>query len=119
MRSILFADPDRDLLSSCGELLRQDGYDVTAVFDGTQVIEKLAEKSFDLAMMNGTLPRISTDRLMPLLQEKHIPVLILGSAEKAPGAAAELSFPFIPSELKSVVGRLLPESAEKETGEQS
>jgi len=113
LKSILFADPNRDLLNSCGELLRQRGYDVTAVFDGTQVVEKLEEKPFDLALVGETLPRIPTARLLPLIHEKGIPVLLLGDGS---AGDANLAFPFLPRELYAAVGRFIPFEIPEERG---
>ena len=114
MKSILFADPNRDLLNSCGELLRLRGYDVTAVFDGAQVVEKLEEKPFDLALVGETLPRIPTARLLPLIREKGIPVLLLG--DETGTADANLAFPFLPRELYAAVGRFIPFEMPEEAG---
>ena len=118
MKNILFADPNRDLLKCYEVLLRSRGFDVATVFDGTQVIEKLAANRFDLALLSDTLPRIGADKLVMLLHEKQIPVLLLANnASQAHGADAALPFPFVPNELYSAVSRLIPPETEQEAGE--
>lgn len=108
MKHILFADPNRDLLKCYDVLLQNRGFAVTTVFDGTQVVEKLTDGQFDLAVLDDALPRIDASRLIPMFHERKIPVLLLVSNKTAPEADAVLPFPFWPNELYAAVDRLIP-----------
>lgn len=108
MKHILFADPNRDLLKCYDVLLQNRGFAVTTVFDGTQVVEKLTDGQFDLAVLDDALPRIGVSRLIPMFHERKIPVLLLVSNRADLEADAALPFPFRPNELYAAVGRLIP-----------
>ena len=118
MKNILFADPNRDLLKCYDVLLKSRGFAVTTVFDGVQVIEKISENRYDLALLSDSIPRIGAAKLIPLLHEKQIPVLLLVSKSSViPGADEWLAFPFVPNEMYAVLSQLLPTESEKQEGE--
>ena len=111
---ILLAEPDRDFLHSFKTLLELDGNRVTTIFDGTQVITKLAAHSYDIVIMDMDIPRISYKELVELLHKKDIPVILL--SEKNIGIKilngdvlgdAFLSFPFLPGELTDLIEKVV------------
>ncbi len=111
---ILIAEPDRDFLHAFRSLLELDGNRVTTIFDGTQVITKLAAHNYDVAVMDMNIPRISYKELVELLHKKNIPVILL--SEKRIGIKmlcddvlgdAYLSFPFLPGELTELIEKVV------------
>ena len=103
---ILLAAPDRDLLQCCSELLAKDVGETVTAFDGTQVMALLDTESFDLALLDRSLPRIASPHIIARLNERRIPtVVLLNSAVKLqnlveqPLAVDFLSYPFASAEL--------------------
>ena len=111
--NILLADSNRDLLQSYRKLLAMDGHTVTTAFDGAQVVSLLGPEKFDMAILEEDLPRIELDQLLQALNRDRIPVIVL-----ADGIAtvkmlltptlpnAYLFFPFLPADLKQVLGEV-------------
>ena len=104
--NILIADPDRDFLMSFKALLEIAKHTVTTVFDGTQVIAKLASEQFDTVILNENIPRVPCRDIVKVLNEDNIPVLVI--SEKGVDAAmlsdtilanSYIRLPFLPSEL--------------------
>lgn len=110
---ILLADQNRDFLSGYRKLLSAEGYEIQTAFDGTQVLEKTAEKHFDLVLIAERMPRIHTSRLVEYLNEENIPVIILSEAgeretmdyflQKKLRIAGILCFPFEPEDIRKKI----------------
>ncbi len=115
--NILFAASDRDLLSGFRRLLGAKGHQVQTAFDGTQVLAKLSGETFDLTVLDESLPRISRSRLLQALNEAKVPVILLLSEH--PRVAlydspdlpdSFLCYPFSPEELEQRIERVLAET---------
>lgn len=87
-------------------LLEIAKHTVTTVFDGTQVIAKLASEQFDTVILNENIPRVPCRDIVKVLNEDNIPVLVI--SEKGVDAAmlsdtilanSYIRLPFLPSEL--------------------
>ena len=103
---ILLAAPDRDLLQCCSELLSRDVGETVTAFDGTQVMTLLDTESFDLTLLDRSLPRIAVPHIIARMNERRIPtVVLLNSAVTLPNlmeqplAVDYLSYPFGTEEL--------------------
>ena len=103
---ILLAAPDRDLLQCCSELLTRDVGETVTAFDGTQVMSLLDTESFDLTLLDRSLPRIGSPHIIARMNERRIPtVVLLNSAVTLPNLMEQplavdfLSYPFDPEEL--------------------
>ncbi|MBQ8135678.1 MAG: response regulator [Clostridia bacterium] len=103
---VLLADSDRDFLKSFKKLLELDGHEVTAVFDGTQVIRKTAKHQYDLVVLERGIPSMKSHDIVRMLNEAKTPVIILLGCKINSDillddvlAKAYLSFPFFPYEL--------------------
>ncbi len=103
---ILLAAPDRDLLQCCSELLARDAGETVTAFDGTQVMALLDTESFDLALLDRSLPRIGIPHIIGRLIERRIPVVVLLNGAVTltdlmdqPLACDFLSYPFESEEL--------------------
>ena len=100
---ILFAAPDRDLLSCYKEILESECDEVVTVFDGTQVLSLLSTELFDIMILDRSIPRIGYKELTALAQEKKIPVIILTDEPGGMPSNAYLTYPFTPDQIESVI----------------
>ena len=109
---ILFASPDRDLLSAYGILLSEGGNEVEKAFDGTFVLSKLQDGRPDLMILSHDVPRVDSAQIRAFCKQKQIPViLLLDSKPKDIEAVANVSeyliMPFSPRELKGVIKKVM------------
>ena len=74
---ILFAAPDRDLLECYRKLLEKDFGEIVTAFDGTQVLSVLSNETFDIAVIDESIPRIDFKTLISHIKDKELPVIIL------------------------------------------
>ena len=111
---ILLAHGDRDFLHSYGELLALDGYEAAPAFDGAQAARLLADGPWDAAVLGEDLPRVTPERLLPLMRREGVPVILLVTRKVTARRllepelpAAFLPCPFRPEEMRSLLKRLL------------
>lgn len=57
-RRLLLADDSPQIRDSLGKVLRQAGYDVSPACNGSQVVDLLFERSFDLVLLDLNMPGI-------------------------------------------------------------
>lgn len=119
---VLFADPDRDLLSAYQKLMETEGYTADTVFDGTQVLKMLDTAAYDLAVLNERLPRVAHGQLVRRLRDKEVPVIVLlyetvdaRRLYQRDLASAYLSFPFSPADFFALAKNVLKKRQEGET----
>ncbi|PZN30250.1 MAG: DNA-binding response regulator [Proteobacteria bacterium] len=114
--SLLIVDDDRELGQMLTEYLTDEGFQVSIVRDGAEALQRLAENSYDLVILDVMLPSLSgfevLRRLRPTLS---VPVIML-TAHGAEvdrivglelGADDYLSKPFNPRELVARVRAVL------------
>jgi len=114
---ILVVDDDRVFRVSTAELLRQDGYDVTAVADAREAVDALRVSRFDLMLLDLRMPGLDGTGLVTALREwgDGIPVLMIsgfGTVDAAvhslhAGADDFLTKPVEPAVLSDRVATLL------------
>lgn len=110
---LLIAEQDRDFPAVFSALLHLYGYETEAVFDGTQVLTRLATENYDAAVLDDTLPRISHGELIAAFRKKSVPVIVITSKPfgtslltgKTP-ANDYLSLPFLPDELIKLIEKI-------------
>ncbi|MBQ1659170.1 MAG: response regulator, partial [Clostridia bacterium] len=108
---VMLANHDRDFLLAFTRLIEYENDEVTAVFDGTQVISKLAsQQKPDIVVLDENIPRISSREILKQLNESNIPVIMISDRKINSGklmdkmlANAYLSLPFMPSELIQLI----------------
>ena len=108
---VMLANHDRDFLLAFTRLIEYENDEVTAVFDGTQVISKLAsQQKPDIVVLDENIPRISSREILKQLNESNIPVIMISDRKINSGklmdkmlANAYLSLPFMPSELTTLI----------------
>ena len=111
---LLFATPERDLLTAYKRLLETGDCTVSTAFDGTQVLTAVAKEHPDAVVLDEALPRIDIRHLLTVCREEDIPVIELTRREvdlkmliREPAPSDYLPFPFEPSELRERIAAVL------------
>ena len=109
---ILFASPDRDLLSAYGILLSDGNNEVEKAFDGTFVLSKIEDGKPDLMILSYDVPRVDSVKIQQLCKDRQIPVILLLDQKPKNMTAVEnaseyLIMPFSPRELNGVIKKVM------------
>lgn len=119
MTHILIAEDDPDILELVLYKLEQSGYQVTAVSDGVQALEKARETVPDLLILDVMMPFLSGIDVLEQIRSdpntKSIPVILLTAKSLeldtergfAAGANDYVTKPFSPRELLSRIQAVL------------
>ena len=107
---ILFASPDRDLVSSYKLILDEHGHDTLAAYDGTQAISA-CENAADIAVIDERLPRTDMATLYKILSSHETPTLTLTYSQS--GGQNTLPYPFFPDEFMAACEKLYSENQTK------
>jgi two-component system response regulator HydG len=115
--NILLVDDDRAFRFSTAELLRQDGYNVTAAADAAEAVAALERTKFDLMLLDLRMPGIDGVALVEVLRQRGegVPILMIsgfGTVDAAVralhlGADDFLTKPVEPDVLSARVAELL------------
>lgn len=115
--NVLIADPDRDFLMSYKALLELSENTVQTVFDGTQVISKLASEKFDAVIINENIPRIKCREIVKVLNDDGIPVIVITQRKEKFNTADDcIKLPFLPRELTEKLNSICTKRTVKENG---
>jgi two-component system response regulator ChvI len=83
MATIALVDDDRNILTSVGMLLEQEGYHVRAYADGASALTALQANPPDLAILDIKMPRMDgLELLRRLRQSGDMPVIFLTSKDE-------------------------------------
>lgn len=78
--TILVVDDNREIVYSISELLKYEGYQTVAAYDGMQALEVLEKEKIDLILLDVMMPRLNgLSALMKLREKSRIPVIILSA----------------------------------------
>ena len=124
---ILIADPNRDLLEAYRHLLTIRGQEADCAFDGPQAVGAMTEKEYGLLILGERIPRISPDRILSYARERGVKTILLRdqvrTKEGSAGTSgheglsdAQLSFPFLPGELYTLIDGLSASVKEEDHG---
>jgi CheY-like chemotaxis protein len=130
--NILVVDDEINLCRILSAKLMKDGYDVVAVHDGEQAVEKVKESHFDVVLLDLILPKL--DGLSALARIRamncNVPVIIMSACENSDaieqamtqGVSAYLNKPFDLDNLVALVRSTSklqdhPHSEQKRTGD--
>ena len=126
MHRILLIDDDAAVSAAMQLILEHDGYAVSCASGGEAGLALLAEKEFDLAIVDIFMPGLSGLDTIALIRERapHLPVIAAsGTAARADksgagvdvlakatalGTSAVINKPFRPRDLIAVIERCLP-----------
>jgi len=107
---ILIVDDESGIRESLGALLRDEGYEVEAVASGEECLERLAQRRFDLLLLDVWLPRMDGLETLERLQSREgAPVAVMisghGNIETAVRATKLGAFDFVekPLSLEKIV----------------
>src|SRR5215472_9942953 len=98
--SILIVDDENGIRESLGALLRDEGYDVTAVASGEECLEQLEIHDFDLVLLDVWLMQIVVLETLALIQRRDAaPMVVMisdhGNIETAVPATKLGAFDFV------------------------
>jgi DNA-binding response OmpR family regulator len=76
---ILYAEDDVDLNKVITSFLQLREYEVTSVYDGDSVLDKIENENFDLYILDINIPKINGLELIKFIRQKdkNIPVIIV------------------------------------------
>ncbi|HWU39368.1 MAG TPA: response regulator, partial [Candidatus Acidoferrum sp.] len=81
VKRALVVDNDKFYVEFLGEILGQEGYQVTKAYDGLEAMELLDQESPDIVILDIVMPKIDGDRLCRYIKStprlSRIPVVIL------------------------------------------
>ena len=84
-KTVLIADPDRDVLKQLGNALHDRGYDVRAARDGSKALEKAILVHPDVVLIDGECPLIPPKKFVQIIRSnpttEDIPIIVMGSGE--------------------------------------
>lgn len=117
----MVVDDEPEMRESLGHLLTAAGYQVVAVADGREAIQKLATQKFDLVLTDLLMPNKDGIELIFELRAKYpgVPVVAMSGGGYMPradylemarrvGARAILEKPFTTEQMLSTIELLLP-----------
>jgi CheY-like chemotaxis protein len=118
-KRILVVDDDEMVLMALGELLKPEGYEVQTVSSGTEALEKLNQKGYDLLMLDVIMPEMDGFELCKKIRGldnfKDTPIVFLTAKSREEdrlrgleaGANLFLSKPISPDKLLEIVSDAL------------
>ena len=122
-KRILVVDDDENILNLEKTILEQKGFSVTTAGGGAQALEALADKGFDLILLDVMMPEIDGFTVCRKIKEdprlKDIPVIFLtarGGGEALAegfesGAVMYINKPFTANKLLTIVNTMLEPGA--------
>lgn len=85
MKKILFIEDESSLQKAIGEVLKQEGFEVSSALDGQEGLEKLKEERPDLILLDLILPKLDGFEVLKRIKVdpkiKNIPVIVLTNLE--------------------------------------
>jgi CheY-like chemotaxis protein len=118
MTRILAVDDSRAIRSIVAKQVSDLGFDVDEAEDGEQGLARLAERQFDLVLLDVTMPVLDGPGMLRRMRQRgdHTPVLMLTSESKRAIIAECMKLgiddyilkPFKPEELRVKMGKAMP-----------
>ena len=122
-KRILVVDDDENILNLEKTILEQKGFDVTAAAGGAEALKLLADRVFDLVLLDVMMPEVDGFTVCRKIKEdprlKDIPVIFLtarGGGEALAegfesGAVMYINKPFTANKLLTIVNTMLEPGA--------
>lgn len=105
---ILVVDDDREIVGAIAILLEKEGYRVLRAYDGMEALDKAADPSVRLILIDVMMPRLDgLSAVMRLRETRNLPIIVLSARSESSdkvlglsvGADDYLAKPFDPQEL--------------------
>lgn len=82
---ILYAEDEKSLSRAVSEILKMEGYEVDAVYDGAEAAEHLARERYDAAVLDIMMPKMDGIQVLEGMRkrEDYTPVLLLTAKSAA------------------------------------
>ncbi len=115
--SILIIDDDSSILCMFTRIFQRKGYLVDVASKGSEAIQKMQSKCFDVALIDFRLPDMEGSELFPIIQRaspKTVKIMLTGNIHLLKdhiGADALLGKPVNPQKLLSVIDSKLKDRA--------
>jgi twitching motility two-component system response regulator PilG len=118
-KRILVVDDDENILNLEKTILEQKGFDVTSAAGGARALEVLAQRTFDLILLDVMMPEVDGFSVCRKIKDdarlKDIPVIFLtakGGGEALAegfesGAVMYINKPFTANKLLTIVNTML------------
>ena len=118
-KRILVVDDDKNILNLEKTILEQKGFDVVGAGGGAQALDLLAERTFDLVLLDVMMPEVDGFTVCRKIKEdprlKDLPVIFLtakGGGEALAegfesGAVMYINKPFTANKLLTIVNTML------------
>jgi len=113
--SVLIIDDDADVREYLEDVLRMEGFEVTAIYDPTVAVARIRDERFQLLVVDLMMPKIYGLDLLAQIRafDENIPVIIVTGypsldtvmASIRLGISAYLSHPITPTELRDAIAR--------------
>jgi putative two-component system response regulator len=122
-KRILVVDDDENILNLEKTILEQKGFDVTAAAGGAEALRLLADRAFDLVLLDVMMPEVDGFTVCRKIKDdprlKDIPVIFLtarGGGEALAegfesGAVMYINKPFTANKLLTIVNTMLEPGA--------
>jgi DNA-binding NtrC family response regulator len=114
---ILIVDDEEIVIRSCLRILGEGEYEIDAVRDGLEALRKVAERDYDVLILDIMMPKIGGLEVLRKVKEAHPDIeviMVTGLSQAATavdsmnaGAFDYLAKPFEPDELELMVERAL------------
>lgn len=113
--SVLIVDDEKRIRQVCAQMLTQDGFDVAQAENGEKGLEAIADRHFDIILLDLCMPGISGMEALAQIRSLHpdtVVIVITGYATLSHaidamknGAFDFLAKPFSPEDLRLVIGK--------------
>lgn len=115
---VLIAEDEKNIVESLSFILKREGYQVSAIFDGGEVIDSVTANPPDIVILDVMLPQINGFEILKQLrgtpQISGLPVIVITAKGQAQdrataanlGADVFLSKPFSNKDIVAEVKRL-------------
>ncbi len=110
---VLVVDDEEELVSTLGERLMLRGIEADGVFTGADAVRRVAEKDFDVVILDVKMPRMDGLEVMKKIREirPHLKVILLtgrGSEKESEIGLEQGAFAYLvkPIDIEDLIGKM-------------
>ncbi len=83
---VLVVDDDKEIVATLQKILREEGYNVVAAFDGEEALVKLKNDNPDIILLDLVMPKLNGFEVLKEIREKYKdkwrPVIIISAKDE-------------------------------------